>query len=148
MSAAQDMETPPAPGSFEPGPGVQDSMPANWREALLNLIAARVALIQLESKDAARETAGRAARLVALVICVFFTWALLLAGAVAWLGKLTGWPWFAFAFIFAALHLLAALILAKSAKAPATPAFPITRAEFQKDREWIQNFQSTRKSHD
>lgn len=128
--------------------GGPEAMPSNWREALLNLIAARVALIQHESKDAARDAAGRAARLIALVICVFFTWALFLAGAVALLAKLTAWPWFAFAFILAALHLIAALILAKSAKAPASPSFPVTRAEFQKDREWIQNFQSSRKSQD
>lgn len=133
---------------MDPMSGGSEAMPSNWREALLNLIAARVALIQHESKDAARDAAGRAARLIALVICVFFTWALFLAGTVALLAKLTAWPWFAFAFILAALHLIAALILAKSAKAPASPSFPVTRAEFQKDREWIQNFQSSRKSQD
>lgn len=148
MSEAQDMGAPPSSGPSEPGRGNGTPLPANWREALLGLISARVALIQLESKEAARDAAGRAARLVALVICAFFTWALVLAGAIGALSKATGWPWYGLAFGFALLHLLAALILAKSAKTPAAPAFPVTRAEFQKDREWIENFQSTRKSND
>lgn len=146
MSEAQDIDAPPPAGPPGPGRSADEAFPANWREALLNLISSRVALIQLESKDAARDAAARLARLVALVICVFFTWALALAGGTAALAKATGWPWFGIAFGFALLHLIAAAILAKSAKSPSGPAFPVTRAEFQKDREWIENFQTTRKS--
>lgn len=146
MSEVQDMETPSPDGPSSHGRSEEDAFPANWRAAVLNLISSRVALIQLESKDAARDAASRMARLVALVICIFFTWALLLAGGTAALARATGLPWYAIAFGFAALHLVAALILAKSAKSPSGPAFPITRAEFQKDREWIENLQLTRKS--
>lgn len=146
MSEAQDMEAPPNDGPSGQTRGGEEAFPANWREAVLNLISSRVALIQLESKDAARDAALRMARLVALVICIFFTWALVLAGGTAALAKATAWPWYLIAFGFAAMHLIAAIILAKSAKTQSGPAFPITRAEFQKDREWIENLQLTRKS--
>ena len=46
------------------------------------------------------------------------------------------------------LHLLIAIVLAKVAKSPMEATFPVTRAEFQKDREWIENFQNPNKSND
>lgn len=121
--------------------------PANWREALLTLIASRVSLIQLESKDAAREAARRAAFTVALVAALFFTWALLLAGGIAALADATGWKWYWIALGASATHLIAAICLARAAKATGPPVFPVTRAEFQKDREWIENLQHNRKSN-
>ena len=47
----------------------------------------------------------------------------------------------------AILHLLLAVVFAKLAKPSGKPAFPFTRAEFEKDREWIENFQKTSKSN-
>lgn len=141
-----------APQAPEHIPGVvrdmETPLPSNWREALLSLIASRVSLIQIESKEAAKDAAGRAARLIAGVICIFFTWALLLAGGIAAISKASGWPWYGIALILSACHLIAAFILARAAKAPGNPGFPVTRAEFQKDREWIENFQKTRTSND
>lgn len=128
--------------------GFETSLPSNWREALLTLIASRVSLIQLESKEAAKDGARRAISMLAVVICAFFAWALLLAGGVAAISNATGWPWYWIAIAAAGIHLAAAFILASAAKKPATPAFPVTLAEFQKDREWIENFQKTRKSND
>jgi hypothetical protein len=148
MNPPTDTDNPhpkPLPG---PARELESPLPSNWREALLSLIASRVTLIQLESKDAAKDGASRAARLIAVVICVFFFWALLLAGGIATISKAAGWPWYWIALGAAAIHLLAAILLARSAKTPAAPAFPVTRAEFQKDREWIENFQKTRKSND
>ena len=122
-------------------------LPSNWREALLSLIASRVALIQLESKEAAALGARRAVLIVAAVICLFFTWALLLAGGIAAISHLTTWPWYWIALTAAAIHMAAAVLLAKTAKSSDQPSFPVTRAEFQKDREWIENFQKTPKSN-
>jgi len=129
--AARDLESP---------------LPANWCEALLTLIASRVALVRLEAKEAAAEGSKVAIRLIAAVICVFFTWALLLAGVIAAVSKATGVPWYWIAMAASGIHLIAAIILARSAKTERPPAFPVTRAEFQKDREWIENFQKTPKS--
>jgi len=130
--------------------GHQDAgnpLPSNWREALLTLIASRTRLLQLESKQAAKDGARRVALLVGVVFCAFFTWALLLAGLIAAVSKAAAWPWYWIAIGTAAVHLAAALLFARAAKSQRAPAFPVTRAEFQKDREWIENFQKPRKSN-
>ena len=114
----------------------------------MDLIASRVALIQLESKDAARGAARRAVIIAAACGCAFAAWMLLLAGGVSIISQATGWPWNWVAVGLAAVHLLVGVILAQVAKAAGTPNFPATRTEFQKDREWIENFNKPRKSND
>lgn len=111
------------------------------------LIATRVALIQLESKDVTRGVIRIAILLAATFVCVLATWALFLAGGIALIAELAGWHWSWVALSVAALHLLAAIILVRLAKPSGKPAFPVTRAEFQKDREWIENFQKTKSSN-
>lgn len=132
---------PVGPEFREPG-----SPRANWREALLGLIADRVALIQLESKDASRSAAKRAALVASACACVFFAWALFLTAGVSILSKATGMPLSWVALGLAALHLLVGYLMAKSAKSSESPSFPVTRAEFRKDREWIENFNKDKKS--
>ena len=112
------------------------------------LIAARFALIQLESKIAAKEGAKRASFVAGACACAIFTWALVLAGGISLISEATGRPWNQITIGLAILHLLVGIILARLAKPSADTAFPITRAEFQKDREWIENFQKTEKSND
>jgi len=119
--------------------------PANWREALMTLIAARIALIELETKDAGKQGAKRAALIATACICMVFAWALLLAGGVSWIADSGGWPWNLVAIGAAVLHLSAGIFCAKLAKPSAGPTFPVTRAEFQKDREWIENLNKTKK---
>jgi uncharacterized membrane protein YqjE len=136
----------PSSGIPDLSPDPASKGPTHWREALLTLIASRVSIIQIESKEAAKEAAGRLAYAVALIICIFFTWALLLAGGIAALAAATSWPWFWIAIAAAGIHLLAAIGFARAAKAPGKATFTATKAEFQKDREWIENFQKTRKS--
>ena len=105
----------------------------------MTLIASRVALIQLEAKDASTKAVRRVSFVSAACGCAIFAWALLLAGGISWISESTGWPWNRVAIGASALHLLAAIIFVKVAK------FPVTRAEFQKDREWIENFQKPSK---
>ena len=121
--------------------------PANWREALMALIAARFALIELESKDAAKQGAKRAALVAAACGCGLFAWILLLAGGISLIADANGWSWNWVALGAAVLHLLAGVILVVMAKPSAGPAFPVTRAEFQKDREWIENLHKPKKSN-
>ncbi len=109
------------------------------------LIASRVALIQLESKDATRAGAKKAGMLLAVIGCVCFAWLLLLAGGVSLIATILHWPWSWVAIGLAMLHLVIAVILAKLATTPGSSSFPVTRAEFQKDREWIENFQKAKK---
>jgi hypothetical protein len=138
-----------APPQVTADAGRQEPRPDNWREALMSLIASRIALIQYEAWETARQRVLRVVSVIVAAFCLFFTWALLLAGGIAAISSASGWPWPWLAIGAAVLHLLLALILlnASSAK-PAAPAFPLTRAEFQKDREWIENFQKKPKSND
>lgn len=112
------------------------------------LISTRFALIELETKDLAKAGARRAVLIAAACGCFVFTWALLLAGTISLISEMTGWPWNRIALATAAFHLLAGALLARLAKPAGESLFPVTRAEFQKDREWIENYQKTRKSND
>jgi uncharacterized membrane protein YqjE len=138
-------QSPPWDGN--PSPGSGNAEPANWLEAILSLIAARVALIQLESQIAAKQGARKAAKVAIAAAFLFFGWLLVLAGTVAAVAHTTGWAWHWVAISLAALHFLAAFWLAHSAKAPLPPTFTATREEFQKDREWIENLKHPRKSN-
>lgn len=112
------------------------------------LIASRIALIELESKDAVRQGARSAIMIVAAVFCAVFAWALLLAGGVSLIAVAADWPWYLVALGVAALHLLVAFVLVNRARPAALTAFPVTRSEFNKDRQWIENFHPTQKSND
>lgn len=147
MNPATD-SAPPPPAE---NPGVQHAgenrPPSNWREALLNLIAVRVELIQLESKEAAAKGARKAMQFAAALACAFFTWALLLAGGIAAISNAIDCPWYWLALGAATIHMLAAIVFVTRAKSPESPSFPVTRSEFQKDREWIKNLQKEPKSN-
>lgn len=144
MNSSPETQHPPAVDPSGP-PQADSGPPNNWREALMALIASRIALIQLEARQSAKIGASRAIRMATAAFCLLFAWMLLLAGGIAALSVAADWPWHWVALITAALHLLLAWILVNSSKA-APPAFPATRAEFQKDREWIENFQKKPKS--
>ena len=147
MNSPLDTDSSEAPHPAASAIDIGGPLPSNWREALLTLIASRVSIIQLEGKEAAKGGASRAIAIVAVVICIFFTWALFLAGGIAGIATVSGWPWYWIALAASGIHLLAALILLNFAKRPGPPTFTATKAEFQKDREWIENFQKTRKSN-
>lgn len=112
----------------------------------MELIANRFALIQLESKDLATRAAKRGIFIGLAVFCFIATWILLLAGGVAWIAEASGLHWSRVAIITALAHLLLGIILARLAARPLAPSFSATRNEFQKDREWIENFHTTKKS--
>ena len=139
-------ETQPSPAVDPPNPRQANfDTPTNWREALMALIASRIALIQLEGRQAAKCATSRAIRMLVVAFCLLFAWVLLLAGGVTAISAYAGWPWHWVAISTAVVHLLLAWIIAISCTA-SPPAFPATRAEFQKDREWIENFQKKPKS--
>lgn len=147
MNPSTDAEPTPSGATRVEAEGSDQSLPSNWREALTSLIASRVTLIQLESKDAASDGARRAVLLIVAAGCAFFAWALVLAGIVALLSEAMGRPWYCVAISMGIVHLLLGLLLGYLAKSSSGSAFPITRAEFKKDREWLNNFHDTRKSN-
>lgn len=112
------------------------------------LIASRFELIQLESKEIARGGVRCAVFIAAAGFSAIFAWGLLVAGGISLIADAAGWAWNWVAIGAAIIHLIAAVILARLAKPSDSTAFPVTRAEFKKDREWIENFQNPKKSND
>lgn len=125
----------------------QAPTPSSWIDALLAIVSTRAELIRLEAKDAARKSSCKAARIITAILCITFGWSLLLAGSIGALSHLAGWPWFWAALAIGAIHIIAATILLRKSPGTASPLFPVTRAEFQRDREWIENLQKNPKSN-
>jgi len=123
-------------GRQEPG-NSERKLPESWTDALACLVSSRISIIQAESKDAAATGARKAVLVVVAALCVLFTWILVLAGAVGAISSATAWTWYHVAFAAAGLHLAIAVIALLLAKSKSAPSFPITRAEFEKDREWL-----------
>ncbi len=145
MSPSSD--TGPASSTAAPKVEEGSDRPQNWREALMTLLATRVDLIRLESQEVAGTVARRAGFYAAACGFALFGWALLLAGAIGLISETTEWPWSWVCVGAALLHLLLAILFSKLASPRAKVAFPVTRAEFQKDREWIENLHKPTKSN-
>jgi uncharacterized membrane protein YqjE len=120
-----------------PPPDTSGGAPTNWGEALAGLVASRVAIISMEAKDATASALGRLVPLVVGIVCLVGVWVLAMAGAVGAIAAATEWEWYHVAFAAAGIHLLIALIVLLAAKAERPAPFPVTRAEFEKDREWL-----------
>ena len=144
MSPSSDIG--PAASTAAPKIGEGSDTPQNWREAVMTLLASRVDLIRLESKEVVGGFARRAGFLAAAFGLIAFAWALLLAGAIGVISEALDWPWSWVSIGAAIVHLLLAILFSKLASPKAKAAFPVTRAEFQKDREWIENLHKPTKS--
>ncbi len=121
--------------------------PEGIKSSIHTLVSSRISLFCLEVKQALRERCRAITFLVTAALLGFFSWALLLAGSIAAIAIATGWQWHLVALCFAALHLMAAVILVKAAAAAAKSDFiPITRSEFKKDCEWLESLKNKPKS--
>jgi hypothetical protein len=114
-----------------------DAPPANWREAVADLLSARIDLIRLEASQASAEGARKALALAVMAISIAFTWALVLVGLIPLISESFGIKWPIIALGAAGLHLFVALLMGARIRRQSEPAFPITRKEFQRDREWF-----------
>ena len=139
------MNTSPEPESYESRAGwagEEASQPPGWIDNLATLVASRVELIQIEARDSARHTAAKAIRVVAAALCVLFAWLLLVAGGIGAIAALAGWPWHWLAIGAAVFHMIAAIALMSQNKTSPKSSFPLTRAEFQKDRIWLESLKN------
>jgi len=118
--------------NLDPGPPSVD-----WRQALGELFTTRAELIRLESLAAAKGVVSKVIWGAALGVAALFCWLLLLAGGIGLLAKTTGVDWTYLALAAAGLHLLVALVAYAKMRRPAPANFPHTKAEFQRDREWL-----------
>lgn len=116
-----------------------------WQQAAATLAFSRFALIQAESKAAVSGAAKKIILLAIAALLLLFTWIILVAATVAAIAANTTLSWYHAAFAAAAIHLILALIILFRAKTPEPPTFQHTRAEFQKDREWLNQITSNPK---
>lgn len=109
----------------------------NWVEAIFDLVESRAAIISLEARDVLNSGLAKLIPLAVCLFCVFAAWALAVAAAIGCVAALTEWKWYQITFAMAGLHIVigvVALLIAKKRKAA---SFPVTRSEFEKDREWL-----------
>ena len=124
-----------------------ESPDGDFKSSLHALVTARITLMRHELKQLLRDRARALTSVLVAAMLIFFTWALLLTGLIAAIALSTGWPWHLVTLAFAALHLMAAIILVKSAASTVkNEPFPITRSEFKKDCEWLESLQNKPKS--
>ncbi len=123
--------------SPDPGSGA----PPSWADSISDLLGSRIALFQLEAKQAAARSAGRLAMIASAAFCAVVTWLLLMAGIAGIVDTFTGLAWYWTCLVLAGIHLLAIAALLRAARAPGPPTFEHTRSEFQKDCEWLKNLQ-------
>ncbi len=117
--------------------------PQDWKTALVALLSARLEMFSIEAKHASSAAAGKFALLAAGLFGMLSAWILTLAASIGAISAATGWQWYHIAFISAGVHLLIggallAMLMVKSGK---HASFPVTRAEFRKDREWLNRLQ-------
>lgn len=130
--------------------GADDCDAGVMKRAVSEFVSARLELAAIEAKEAAAFTVRKVVWAVALALCAFFVWMLLLAGLAGLLAdwaetrisdSLPGVPgWVAVLFGLAVLHALAAVVLVVLLKKkPAAPLFELTRQEIENDRTWVKN---------
>lgn len=112
-------------------------LPKDWKEALGSLVSSRLEMISIEAKSASSAAAGKIALLSVGLFAFVSAWVLTLAAAIAAIAAGSSWEWFHVAFAFAGAHFLIGVILLLILKSGKKTSFPVTRAEFQKDREWL-----------
>lgn len=137
--------------SDEPAPRARETL-SSMAQGLQQYLEARGELFAIESREAGRHATRRGILGVALVVAAFFAYGLMLCAAVSLVG---GWlethfpkqfgtiGWECAALMAGILHMALAFgFLFLLRRKPATPLFEVTRQEFQKDRQWIQDQQT------
>jgi len=117
--------------------GDGDSLRRNWSDAIVALIESRAAIVSLEAKDALGSALAKLIPLALCLFCVFAAWALTVAATIGCLTAATDWEWHQITFSMAGLHILIAVVALLFARAKKPAPFPVTRSEFEKDREWL-----------
>lgn len=131
-SGTQSPRSGSAPVSDEGG------LPANWKEAIPVLIASRMGILQIEAKDALEVAVRKLIISGVLAFCLIAAWMLLTAGLIGLISVYFHIAWYFAAFLLAGVHLLIAFFMQLAVKrSKSIESFPITREEFEKDREWL-----------
>jgi uncharacterized membrane protein YqjE len=123
----------------ESSPVLEESrFPESWKEAIPSLITSRLEIFKFEAQDALGAVAKKLILLGVIIFCLIATWVLLTAGLVGLISAHFNCAWYFSAFSISGVHLLIALIMLLIVKgSKKSESFPVTREEFEKDREWL-----------
>ncbi len=152
MPGSPPESAPRSPDPTEgPAPRARKTL-SSMGQGLQQYLEARGELFAIESREAGRHATRKGILGVALVVAAFFAYGLILCAAVSLAG---GWlearfpkqfstiGWECAALLAGLLHIALAFgLLFLLRRKPAAPLFDVTRQEFQKDRQWIQDQQS------
>ncbi|MBK1835129.1 phage holin family protein [Roseibacillus ishigakijimensis] len=126
----------------------------SFPKGLSAYVRTRLQLISLETQEALVHLQGKMGPLVAVVICGLSAYVLVLAAVISLLGKalflltkneFLGWEVIALG--TAGLHIVIIKAMkAKITRKPKSPLFEYSRAELERDREWIHEHNPTSKS--
>jgi uncharacterized membrane protein YphA (DoxX/SURF4 family) len=119
------------------GQSEERDLPKGWKAGLAALTSARLEMIRIEAKSASSAAIGRFALLLLGLFGLLSAWVLALAATIGAIAASTVWEWYHVAFASAGAHFLIGVILLLILKSGKKVSFPVTRAEFQKDREWL-----------
>ena len=109
---------------LERSPGADASrLPENWKEAIPSLIGVTVRKLIIVG---------------VLAFCLIASWGLLTAGLIGLISVHFNCAWYFAAFSLGGIYLLIALVMLLIFKgSKKIESFPVTRKEFEKDREWL-----------
>lgn len=126
----------------EPG----DESDLSFPQGMAAYFRTRLQLVSIETQEALAHLKGKLAPLLLILGCAIVSYLLLLTAIVSLLGKalnllgkhpLLGWEMAAF--LVAGLHIVIIFAMRKKIQSQASaPLFEYSRAELERDREWIQ----------
>ena len=134
----------PSPKSDKQGSAGESAQ--QFREGLGDHLKARAELLAIETREAGEVVARKGSLALVAATLLFFGYALILVTVVFLLGEwveslsdqLSGWGWQLTALTIGFLHFLFALALFRKLKRNRDlTLFEFTRAELNKDREWL-----------
>ena len=126
----------------EPNEEFDSSLPKGFSSYLRT----RLQLVSIETQEALVFLKGKLGPVLMVLIAALTAYALTLTALVSFLGKLLGLVsehpligWELIAFLIAGVHLVLIFAMKKKiSKKPSTPLYEYSRAEIERDREWIQ----------
>lgn len=139
-------QIPKAADDAEAESPIGSALPSNWTQALAALSSSRAAILKIEGKKVASDLIVKVGLVIIAVLGLLFSWILLMIGLVGVLTVYTILNWWQASFAIAGGHVVIAIVLLLIAKAIGSEPFPVTRKEFEKDREWLNQLKQQSKS--
>ncbi|GHC62460.1 phage holin family protein [Roseibacillus persicicus] len=131
-----------------------DETDLSFPKGLAAYLRTRLQLVSLETQEALAHLQGKLGPVLVAGISAISIYFLVLAALVSLLGKLLGLlgdhpllGWEVAALLLAGLHIVIIFAMKKAlTRKPPAPLFEYTRAELERDREWIQEHNPTSKN--